>query len=105
MDIVKSTFGFNEGETSRKMLFALALQFEQFSGDEMHLLKSETVEMAKKLRDIVVAQCTRLQRSEMLRMYKAINRAKVRALSISGIEGYKVFRMLDSLSGDISRLM
>jgi hypothetical protein len=105
LGVTKSTFGFNEAEASKGMFFALAMQFEQFSGDRAHILKNETLEMAFRLRDIMTLHCMQLKRSDMLAMYKSINRAKVRALAVGNVDGYKVFRMLDSISGDISKMI
>jgi len=64
------------------------------------------VDVASKLRNMLKRGDVVLQRSEKIRLLKALNKAKVKALlQKSTGEGYRVFRSLDSITNDMLMLL
>ena len=95
--------GLNETEESRKRrLFALAQQLEELTGHSKSLLKNNTIEIARAIRDMLATEAVRVQEEDKLKISKIINRAKVRAIQTGSLDGYRMFKTLDSISEDVN---
>ena len=103
MESIMSILGLEDSEERRKKrLFALAMQLERASVDGLTVLKPETVEIARAIRDLLVSDTAKLESSEKTHIFKIMNRAKVRALQTGHSEGYNIFQALDSISADVN---
>lgn len=63
------------------------------------------VSHASSLRNMLRASNSSLTNEEKVRIVKALNRAKVRALMDGTSESYTTFRVLDSISSDVVQLL
>lgn len=66
---------------------------------------SGIVSDAARLRNLLRQQSLALPRSEKVRIVKALNKAKVKALMHGSCECYGAFRSLDSISSDVVQLL
>lgn len=66
---------------------------------------SQVIEIAAKLRNMLVAGDLDLTHKEKVRVLKMMNVAKVRALMQGTPYGFDTFNALDSISGDVVQLL
>ncbi len=105
LDVTKLYFG--DGLVSKKRKFlGLTDEMEQSMFDGSEACKCERmVDVAARLRDILVRDELTLSRKEKVRVLKMITRAKVRAFMHGTSTGFSAFRSLDSISNDVVRLL
>ncbi len=73
MESVMSILGLEDSEERRKKrLFALAMQLERASVDGLTVLKPETVEIARAIRDLLISDTAKLESSEKTHIFKNI---------------------------------
>ena len=101
IDLLKLVLGEDNPDIIRKEFFSLTTEFERNIEKGMH---ENNVGLATKLRGLLKNN-VKLKRSDKVRLLKIINRAKVRALMTGTDDGDRIFRNLDSIGGDILRLM
>ena len=67
---------------------------------------SYTVDVARKIRNMLKRGDVELEKSDKIRLIKTMNKAKVRALLQSGAgDSYRIFRSLDSITNDLLTLI
>jgi hypothetical protein len=66
---------------------------------------SKVVNCASSLRNVLRTSEGHLSKDEKVRVVKALNKAKVRALLGGTTESYSTFKMLDSISSDVVTLL
>jgi hypothetical protein len=99
---LKNIFGLGEGNaTERENDLVSALEQSVFVGDGC----SNVVDSAARLRNLLRSQNMSLSHDEKIRIVKALNKAKVRALMHGTCECYGAFRSLDSISSDVVALL
>ncbi len=99
---IKNLFGLGgEDATESRSDLINALETAEFSGTAC----SGIVDNAARLRNILRQQGMVLSRAEKVRIVKALNKAKVRALMHGGHECFGAFRSLDSISSDVVQLL
>jgi hypothetical protein len=100
--ILKNLFGSGaEDATERESALVSALEAAAFSENRC----SDVVDSAARLRDLLRRESMALPPSEKVRIVKALNKAKVRALMHGTCECYGAFRSLDSISSDVVQLL
>jgi hypothetical protein len=82
----------------RLMLLADALT-ENVSGYDA------VVDAATEFRESLAGDEVSLSMAEKLQVLKSLTHAKIRALQFGRQDGYRAFRMLDSISGDLVQLL
>ena len=65
----------------------------------------DAVDSAARLRNLLRKESSSLTHDERVRIVKALNKAKVRALMQGTTEAYSAFRSLDSISSDVVTLL
>lgn|GEM_PF-2836105 len=103
---IKNLVGFGE-ETldTRGRFLNLTADFERTVSTDFPSKgsASKTVDMAKKIREVLGDKELALVREEKLKLLKMINKAKVRALMSNEDFAFELFSSLDSISTDISK--
>jgi hypothetical protein len=99
---IKNLFGLGgEDATEKRSDLVDALETAEFSESAC----SDIVGNAARLRNILRQQGMAISRTEKVRIVKALNKAKVRALMHGTQECYGAFRSLDSISSDVVQLL
>jgi hypothetical protein len=99
---IKNLFGLGgEDATEKRSDLVDALETAEFSESAC----SDIVDNAARLRNILRQQGVTISRTEKVRIVKALNKAKVRALMHGSRECYGAFRSLDSISSDVVQLL
>lgn len=93
---IKSLFGFGEEKVDAKSSVVSALESAVLARNSKGV-----VNHASSLRNLLKQGDKRLSSEEKVRVVKALNKAKVRALMAGTTECYTTFRMLDSISSDV----
>ncbi len=111
IETLKSIFTSEDPALKRKRFFGLTKELED-AVDNGSICIGEgcgcdsAIDTAKKLRSLLLREHDmQLQRSDKVRLIKAINRAKVRALLAGTNDGRRTFSHLDSISGDVVQLL
>jgi len=97
---------FVNGEVAYKAkgrLASLACVFEA-AGDDPSAYAA-VVDAAAQFRDMLKADRVSLNMAEKLQVIKSLTRIKVRALRLGKRDGYKTFRTLDAISGDLLQML
>jgi hypothetical protein len=63
------------------------------------------VDAASEFRESLAGEEVSLTMADKLQVLKSLTRAKIRALQFGRQDGYRAFRMLDSISGDLVQLL
>jgi len=97
---------YEDHEEARRRLSQLARELETTTmllkdGSPRH---ASVVAIAVRMREILSGK-VHLTTTEKVDITKTLNRAKVRAFMIGTQEGYKTFRMLDTISEDVRRYL
>lgn len=105
MSILKMFFGEEGNDEHKKMLFLeLASEFEAQSVSFGNPTGS-IIDTAKRIRDMLVMSKLVLKKEEKIKLVKLMNRAKVRALMHDNEDAHAIFRSLDSISSDVTKLL
>lgn len=107
MNILKVFFGEESGDEYKRRVFSeLTSEFEAQS-ISFGQPTTGIVDTAKRVRDMLLAGKLALKKDEKIKLVKLMNKAKVRALMSENGDGYgyEVFRSLDSISSDVTRLL
>jgi hypothetical protein len=100
--MIRSMFGLGgEDAAGRERDLVRSLETAVFSDSAC----SSIVNDAARLRNLLRQQSLPLTRSEKVRIVKALNKAKVKALMHGSCECYGAFRSLDSISSDVVQLL
>jgi len=100
--MLKSLLGMGEGNaTEMEKDLVRALEATVVSEDSC----SNAVDSAARLRNLLRRESISLSHEEKVRIVKALNKAKVRALMHGSCECYGAFRSLDSISSDVVQLL
>lgn len=93
------------GLSIKETFLELAARLEIHNSTAAAGAGSEVIEIAKDMRDLLIHNQLELNRTEKVRVIKAINKAKVRALLSGNDEGCRTFSSLDSISADVMRVL
>lgn len=63
------------------------------------------VDAATEFRESLTGEDVSLSMAEKLQVLKSLTHAKIRALQFGKQDGYRAFRMLDAISGDLVQLL
>jgi hypothetical protein len=98
--ILKNIFGFEEAKYDMKGDVVSALESAVSASNCNGVLNQ-----AESLRNQLRSNSRPLTNDEKVRIVKALNKAKVRALMGGTTESYTAFRNLDSISSDVVQLL
>ncbi len=105
MGILKMFFGGESEGIREKTIAELTADFDGY-GLSSQESTDGVVSLAKQIRELIAEKKVLLSRREKIQLIKAMNKAKVRALmNTNSEEGYEIFKSLDSISTDVSRLL
>ena len=95
---IKSLIGMSEDGADTKEVDALENAVTASNG-------SQVVDRADRLRNLLRGRSCNLSNDDKVRVIKALNKAKVRALMVGTSESYSLFNSLDSISTDVVSLL
>lgn len=111
LESLKNMFTFTEDQTIRKKeFFGLTKEIEE-TIENGGICPGEgckcesVVDSAVRIRNMLLGEKLQLRRSDKIRLLKAINRAKVRALLSGTLEGKRTYNNLESISGEVVQLL
>ncbi len=93
--------GENEQNGMRREFVSLATEFERVVEDGEH---EESVTLATRIKRMMTNK-VKLDKGDKIRVLKVINKAKVRALLLKTYEGEDIFKNLDRIGSEITKLM
>lgn len=100
------SFTYEDAEVARKTLTQLATELEATTTllEENSAKKhASTIALAVRIRELLSHKNLALTHMEKIEITKALNRAKVRTFLTGTPEGFKTFRVLDTVSEDVRR--
>jgi hypothetical protein len=100
--LIKNFIGMGEEKTvPGRGELVNALEQSAFNEDRCF----DAVDNASRLRNLLRKESSSLTHDERVRIVKALNKAKVRALMQGTTEAYSAFKSLDSISNDVVHLL